>query len=284
MTIEDISVVILHYNSIEETQNCIKSIRQISECNIVIVCNGSSNNSDYELPKIYGQSENIFILINEKNEGFAKGLNKGILYAKTELYSIIIICLNNDIEMIQEDFFENLLSYANANEVGVIGPDIVNLSGVHQNPSAISKDFKCYAIAERRKALVGINRCKTFFGLPEIVYCIFRKIRPARVTSRDKNEIIKIHGACLILGPLFLKQYDGLCPDTFLYGEEDILSFMCYKNHIPMSYVEKLRVLHREAVSTKVDMKNLRKRHLFYYENLFNSENEFLKMIEKMEG
>ena len=102
-----IGFVILHYNAYKETIQCAKSIMDKLDTDryeIIIVDNDSPNKS---LPIIQDELKDYkqihFIQLNE-NIGFAKGNNEGINYARKTLNCDFVCCLNNDTEIIQNDF------------------------------------------------------------------------------------------------------------------------------------------------------------------------------------
>ena len=68
----NIIFVILHYQNIDDTINCIDSIKKLQELNnnykILLVDNKSPNNTGKELEKIYINDSNIEITINDSNK------------------------------------------------------------------------------------------------------------------------------------------------------------------------------------------------------------------------
>ena len=70
----NIIFVILHYQNIDDTINCIDSIKKLQELNnnykILLVDNKSPNNTGKELEKRYINDSNIEIILLEKNYVF----------------------------------------------------------------------------------------------------------------------------------------------------------------------------------------------------------------------
>lgn len=68
--------VILHYQNIDDTINCINSIKKLqgldSNYKIILVDNKSPNNTGKELEKKYINDSNIETVLLEKNYGFSK--------------------------------------------------------------------------------------------------------------------------------------------------------------------------------------------------------------------
>ena len=127
--------VILHYQSIEITKKCVDKLLMFSKTNpIVIVDNCSPNGSGKQLEKMYSKCTNITVIINEENQGFAKGNNLGYQYIKRKYSLSYVVVMNNDIMIENNDFDVIIEQFMEKNGVDVCGPDMVTLKGNHQNP------------------------------------------------------------------------------------------------------------------------------------------------------
>ncbi|MHB1108005.1 MAG: glycosyltransferase, partial [Lutibacter sp.] len=83
----NLAVVVLNYVNYHETIDCVNSILEqtYKKFNIIIVENGSQNESFSILNGLFGNNPLIKILKNDINLGFAKGNNIGIRYVRKEL-------------------------------------------------------------------------------------------------------------------------------------------------------------------------------------------------------
>lgn len=91
---------ILHYKNFEVTIECVNNIlknNNTENFRIVVVDNGSNNNTGERLKALYEKNEKIHIIINESNLGFARGNNISYDYAKCILKADIIVMMNSDI-------------------------------------------------------------------------------------------------------------------------------------------------------------------------------------------
>ena len=134
-----IAYVILHYLAGADTRECAQSILQatknsVHNTHIVIVDNGSPNDSYDWLQKEFHAHPQVSLLHSEENLGFARGNNLGFAYAKHQLHADYIVILNNDTVLSQTDFNEILVDKFLQTKYGVLGPDIVTADGKHQNP------------------------------------------------------------------------------------------------------------------------------------------------------
>lgn len=87
----DVSIIIINYNTLKLTQECIQSIKKTTfdlKYEIIVVDNNSKDDV-FSLIKLF---EDIIIIKNEKNVGFAAGNNVGIGSAKGKC----ILLLNSD--------------------------------------------------------------------------------------------------------------------------------------------------------------------------------------------
>jgi GT2 family glycosyltransferase len=278
----NISFIILHYNSFSETVKCVESVLKLKESKIVIVCNGSLNDSDSIVNEKLCKIPNVYIISSKTNLGYSGGMNFGIKYAREKLGSSVLVCLNNDTTIIGNDFLEILDKKCSENSIGVLGPDIINLNGIHQNPHYISVPTKEKIRKQIGSVKRGIRRCKILGGLPEYFICALRRLHhKKKSTLSTETPLLRLHGACVILGPEYLKYYDGFFPGIFLFGEEEILSYLCYKKNIPMVYFPSISIIHHEGRSTKSQLPKIISRHLFYDNNYLASLEVFEKLVEK---
>lgn len=87
-------IIILNWNGIGDTLECLESIKNLeyTNCDIVVVDNGSTDNSVKTLKEKFPK---VVILENCKNLGFAGGNNVGIQYALKHKADFVML-LNND--------------------------------------------------------------------------------------------------------------------------------------------------------------------------------------------
>ena len=134
-----IAFVILHYENLADTCNCIKSIRELKtaenvKTEIVVLDNNSPNGSGLELKKKYVGEKGIKTILLEKNMGFSRANNVGYAEAKKDGADVIIMS-NNDIVIEDRDFVKRIKKYlTKENELAIIAPDITNANNQHQNP------------------------------------------------------------------------------------------------------------------------------------------------------
>jgi O-antigen biosynthesis protein len=122
-----VSIVILTFNQLKYTKECIESIRRHTPeaHEIIFVDNGSTDGTVKWLKKLLMENPNYSLIENGKNLGFAKGCNQGIEAASGEY----ILLLNNDV-VVTEDWLSGMMACLNsAPDAGIVGPMTNSISG-----------------------------------------------------------------------------------------------------------------------------------------------------------
>ena len=104
----NICFVVLHYNTIEDTERFIVSVFEnidVDSFQIVIVDNASPNRSGEILKEKYRENDKVSVILNSTNKGFARGNNTGIKYAEKNFDPDFIVMTNSDTYLIQKDFY-----------------------------------------------------------------------------------------------------------------------------------------------------------------------------------
>ena len=117
-----VSIIIPNWNGLEDTIECLESLKKISYQNyeVIVVDNGSSGNDAEVLRCRF--SDYIHLIKNDKNLGYAGGVNVGIKYAQSNSRPDFLLLLNND-TVVAADFLTRLVESAMTdNSIGVVGP------------------------------------------------------------------------------------------------------------------------------------------------------------------
>lgn len=124
MTEPPVFAVILNWNGVVDTVECIESLQKVNYSNlkILIVDNGSTGDDVKILRNKFGQS--VQIIENKVNRGFTIGCNIGITYALRNGADYVLL-LNND-TIVDPDFLTHLVNIAEKEkEIGILGPMIM---------------------------------------------------------------------------------------------------------------------------------------------------------------
>lgn len=130
------SIVILTYNNLALTRQCLESLFQSTsypEYEVIVVDNGSIDGTREFLASLAEGRPNLRIILNELNLGFAAGNNLGAAAARGEY----LVFLNND-TVVTHGWLTGLLSHLEDPAIGLVGP-VTNSIG---NESRIRVDYE----------------------------------------------------------------------------------------------------------------------------------------------
>ncbi|WP_080696866.1 glycosyltransferase [Clostridium beijerinckii] len=135
-----ISILIPNKDSIDVLSRCIESILNKStykNIEIIIIENNSTNKETFEYYKTLEKYNNIKVIIYESNGKFNYSAinNFGVKHANGEH----LLFLNNDIEVISENWIEEMLMYSQRKDVGGVGAKLYYPNDTIQHAGVILK-------------------------------------------------------------------------------------------------------------------------------------------------
>ena len=275
--------VILHYKTADDTIECIKSIEMLNDkAYIVVVDNASNNGSIEKVEKICNQYDNIHIIKNNENLGFAAGNNVGFRYAKNEVGADFIAVLNNDIIVPDKEFIHQVEALYADTKFDVAGPDIESLADHgHQNPmlttvlsvKAVDKEIFRY------KVLAIVNKTGLYEKLKK--NRLEAEKTPVKKTEK-RMENVTLHGAFVIFSKNFIDR-EEYCfrPGTFLYMEEAILYRYCMSQDYKLIYDPDIKVFHKEDSSASSLFTASKDKRDFVFSNMVKSLKVYREILQR---
>ncbi|MDO9087400.1 MAG: glycosyltransferase family 2 protein [Anaerolineaceae bacterium] len=218
----DIYVVVLNWNGRDNTIDCLYSLKKQKnvKINIVIVDNGSSDNSVETILKIFSD---IIIIQNNENLGYAGGMNKGIKYAISKNSKYVLI-LNNDI-IADENLIWHLLSNTK-NNVYVTSPVIYYSNKPHE----------IWSVGGRINPL------------------LLEMTKPHGDVVRLPNEPVfkEFLSGCALFIDCFVFEKIGYFDERFFPGYYEDLDFClrAKKNNLKMQVIPEARIWHKVSQSS----------------------------------
>jgi GT2 family glycosyltransferase/tetratricopeptide (TPR) repeat protein len=228
-----VSIIILTYNQLQYTKECVESILQYTRepYEIIFVDNGSNDGSVKWLREKISKNAHFRLIENNSNLGFARGCNHGIAASAGEY----ILLLNNDV-VVTEDWLSGMLECLESDpNTGIIGPVTNNISGLQKNAGATYKTIKemhNYAVMFREKnrhrriplrRIVGF--CMLFRrSLIEVVGVLDENFGTGNFEDDDYCLRVSLEGyRNLIAGDVFIHHYGSR---TFIGNKIDFKATM----------------------------------------------------------
>ena len=289
--------LLLNYNNFDDTVQCISSIKNLDYglFEIVVVDNGSTDNSAYLLAEKYRNDSEIHLIELPKNVGFSAGNNYGYKYIRENLHCDFIVVSNNDIIFEQKDFLGRVINLYKSHDFYLCGPDIiVKDSHEHQSPITyklptiedVKKELKMYEFymdnpkkwVRRRKLQIRKNiLCQKF----KLIGCLYAKKKHRDLIDyKSFRTECCLQGACIIVSKNFIQNEEKIfSPETFLYCEELILYKKCIDNEYKIIYSPEIYVLHNDSSTMKKITKNAYDKAVFTLKHHVEARKILLRVI-----
>lgn len=239
-----VSVVILNWNRKKDTIACVKSIlgcRQSTfELQMVIVDNGSTDDSVVDLKKIDTKGVTYEVVPTGKNLGYTGGNNIGIRHAQNHGADYILV-LNND-TIVHEDLIEELLAAAKRHtRGGVFTPKIYFAKGYE-----FHKKYKASELGKVIWSVGGNIDFDNMYG---------ENIGVNEVDREQYNKEVVVDfatGAAIFIKAKVVEKV-GIFDDKYFMYMEDVDFCMKVKRlGFQIIYVPKAIVWHKVAQSSNI--------------------------------
>lgn len=293
-----ICFVILNYKTYKEAIACAMSVlttQKYSDINIIIVDNGSPNDSAEQLENYFKHEQRVHVIVSDENLGFAKGNNRGIKYAREHFEPDFIVVANSDIIFEQSDYCEKVVEIYERKPYAILGGDIIDAKRVqHFNPVARNRIYtipymRKQAFVSEIKAwmyrIIKLLHMKKAVEDKETLATREEKGKSVVASKRVETELenVLLHGCCMVFSKDFFQKLDGFWPETFLYAEEEIIYYLAMKKNLKIVYSPEIVCMHKEAVTTKQLYQDFCDGKIFYYANVAKSYWKFYKLMKSYE-
>ena len=191
-----LSIVVIEYKSVDDITIFIKKAKEaLIKVDYELIVSSNSLYCKEEKDKIIEQFPDVRWIFNEKNGGFAYGMNEGLRIAQGDVLAI----MNPDVKIITS--LDLMMDYLNNHhEVGIIAPKIIDEDGVIQD------SFRHY-ITPWRFIARHIDRIKNH-----------NKLNVAELKEPVNGDWVI--GAFMMCRRDFYEKVGGLCDDYFMYCED----------------------------------------------------------------
>lgn len=243
----DVSVIIVNYNTLALTMQCVDSIYQMTngvKFEIIIVDNASTDGSKEKFKK---DSRVIFIEA-EKNLGFGKANNLGVQKSSGNYLFFLnsdTILLNNAIL----HFFEFCESFKS--KIGGVGCLLENDKGIYIHSYANFPSIQ--------SVLQGF-----FISFLSKLSSQTKKVEIENNKNMSEYFYVDyVTGADLFVNRKVVEQYGAFDPDFFMYYEETEMQNRWNKNGYKSIIIRTPRIIHLEGCSVGKQKESFNERKFF---------------------
>lgn len=233
---ENVTAVILNYNSSSDCGTCIQFLKKqdYDRLSIIVVDNASTVQGEKRRLQELCDENHIQLILSSENRGFSAGNNIG-LRAAARSGSTWMLVINPDVELRDPHYVSYVMSQlGNWPETAVIGTKIFLPDGEPQNPmrelTVLEEFFWPFEIVKQRLGVWNGYRTKDETG-----YCE------------------KVSGCCFFISREFLEKIGYLDENVFMYCEEPILSKCVKRAGYQELYIKEVTANHEHYEHKKRD-------------------------------
>jgi len=194
-----VSIIILNWNGIHFTKECIESLWKNTvhkPIEVIVVDNGSNPENVRELKALKKRTLIQRLILNGKNRGFSGGNNQGFAAANGPY----LLMLNND-TLVTKGWLKRPLELIEDNSVGAVGCRLIDLEpykkkGYSLKPDRVVKTTCGAALLTRRDVLnkIGVLDEKHFSPIygEETDWCYRARHAGYKIMETDKSIVIHL--------------------------------------------------------------------------------------------
>ena len=257
----DLSIIVISYNTIGITKNCLESIMKSLKnskikVEIIVVDNGSNDGSIKMLETL--SVNELRVIKNKKNLGFGKANNHAVELASSNY----ILFLNSDI-IVLDSAIEELYKFYKQNE------NMINFLG----GKLLNKD------------MTPQPSCGPFYSLPVIFAALFLRgdyWGLTRYSPKTLKEVDWISGACILSKKQYLNSINGYDETIFMYMDEIDLLCRAKKLGYRVFFYPDARFIHLGSASSqsrKYPILQVFNGLLYFYKKHYSTSSQFLLKI-----
>ena len=234
----DIEVIIVNYNAGDALTRCVQSVfaQQIS-VRLIIVDNASSDGSIARVQNAVGSPDNVTVIANGENLGFAKAVNVGARNLGENGHYLLI--LNPDCEMLPGSLAALGSALEDDPGAALAGPAVVDRQGQVMRGTL-------------RRFPDPWNSFLTFSGLWRLGRRVpaFRGIEMSGQLPAETVQAEAVSGACMLLRkPVFI-ELGGMDGAYGLHCEDLDLMYRVRQGGFHSLIVPSARVFHQQGISS----------------------------------
>lgn len=229
MTKPKVSIIILNWNGLEDTVECLDSLRKIAYTNheVIVVDNGSKGNDAQVLEKKFG--DYVHLIQNDRNYGYTGGNNIGIRYVLDKSSPEYFLILNND-TIVAPDFLGQMIKVAEIDaSIGIVGPKVY----YYNFPNRIQGAGGKVNMRTGRASLIGV-----------------KEIDAGQYDTQ--REVDYVFGCCLLIKKEAMQKVGLFDESYFCYWDETDYCFRAREAGYKVVCIPEAKIWHKAPLKLKV--------------------------------
>jgi len=232
-----VSIITINYNGLEDTMECLESLKKISYPNyeVVVVDNGSRGNDTDVLEDRFGNY--IHLIRNDQNYGRCGGTNIGMRYALDNSNPDYLLLLEND-AVVDSEFLTEMVKVAEADPaIGRAGAKIY----YYDEPDRLQ--FVWGKMDFLRGDLIGMRGVERVLGRKKIDRGQYDTIK----------EVEYVVGWCALIKRKVVESI-GMLDEAYFFSWEDVDYCLRTKEAgFKVVYIPKAKIWHKYRSANRID-------------------------------
>jgi len=258
--VDMLGIIILNYNTWNESIKCIESIREHTRTpyRIYLVDNASPVKPSDEELNILDTLEYTEIIYSSKNDGYAAGNNIGLKKAISDGCNHFCIC-NSDVLFVDDSLDQMVEALNQDKSMAIAGPKIFSPDGIFEPLTMV-----------RKKRAIDILRLMALDTPLKIFLRWFEKKQIIKDEITNKTRVYSVAGSCFVISRYNINSVYPLDEHTFLFEEEEIIGARVKAAGKNIFVIPKTHVIHAHSKSTGAPSRKT-------YKYMIDSEQYYLK-------
>lgn len=261
---EKIGLVVLNYNDYQTTLQFLNLTENISLIGHIVVVDNHSTDNSFEILKRREDSK-ITVISTERNAGYAAGNNVGISELRKKISPTYIIIANPDVTFDEEFIMETLTCFYQKKDAAAVSGVMISNANFNNPKIAWKRPAYTDLILSNLLILRRIIGDRTNYGNEYL-------------KSERFVKVDAIPGSLFIVKNEDLQRVEDLDEDTFLYEEENILSYRLYDIGKAIYLASNVTYHHNHSISINKSIPNVGKRLDIDFESRMIYADKYLKI------
>lgn len=229
MTNPRVYIIILNWNGLKDTVECLESLRKITYSNyeVIVVDNGSKGNDAQALDEKFG--DYVRLIRNDRNYGYAGGNNIAIRYVVDDSAPDYFLILNND-TIVAPDFLDQMIKVAESDaSIGILGPKVY----YYNFPNRLQSTGARINMRTGQTSLIGV-----------------KQIDNGQYDTQQ--EVDYVSGCCLLVRKELIQKVGLFDESYFCYWDETDYCARVREAGYKIVYIPESKIWHKAPLKLKV--------------------------------